>query len=340
VPAPPGTWPSRPGGGAGRRFAVEEILVFRSTFGENVTMGTLVVDADAEPRRASVSDRRLYGYALLAIALIAALCVPGLLGRRANGNAAPAPPAPPPTVGQCTGPIDRPEQLQQLTALPTVPCDRAHSAEIVFIGQFGAADSYPQDSAAAALIPANRSCAQQVEQFIGVGGLYPDAALAQPTAVIDPDRGVPHLDPRAAAVVAVPTRHQWNSGQRWYSCRVQPENSTLPISYLGSVRMAAQGPLPAAFALCAQVIGGDPVPCAEPHYAERLTDFIASENPLDCRQVARQLIGTQDPTFHGSLSLTAWRAAAGRAACWATSTSGQAFIGTLIDWGDRPLPTP
>lgn len=295
-------------------------------------MSTPVIDADEQPKHAPVGDRRAFGYGLLVLALVAALCVPGLLGRRADGSATAAPPAPPPTVGQCLAPIEKPADLDRLTGMPTVDCTDPHSAEIVFVGQFGAADAYPENTASTSLVYPYRACALQADQFAGIS--------TPATAQVNPATGaVAHVRPQIEAPVMVPTRHQWLSGQRWYACQIRPAGDTLPMSYDGSASQAAwAATLPAPFARCAQVIGGDAVPCTEPHYAEQLTDFIDAHTPLDCHRAAARLIGTADPSFHGSLSLTGWQAAGGRTACWATSTTGEPFIGTLLGLGDQPFP--
>jgi hypothetical protein len=291
-----------------------------------------VIDADELPKRSQPGDPRAYGYGLLVLALVAALCVPGLLGRRANGAAVAAPPAPPPTVGECLAPIEKPADLDRLTGVPAVDCSTPHSAEVVFVGQFGATDGYPENTAASSLVYPYRACALQADQFVGIS--------AAATAQVNPNTGaVAHVRPQVDAPVMVPTRHQWRSGQRWYACQVRPAGDTLPMSYDGSVLQAAwAATLPAPFARCAQVIGGDAVPCTEPHYAEQLTDFFDARTRVDCHGVAARLIGTHDPSFHGSLSLTGWQASGGRTACWATSTTGEPFIGTLLGLGDQPFP--
>lgn len=295
-------------------------------------MSTPVIDADAVDRHPSAHDRRAYGYGLLAVALIAALCVPGLVGRRANGAASPAPPAPPPTVGQCAAQIDRPEDLDRLTGVPLVDCAKGtHSGEVVFVGRFADGDSYPEIPTAPALRYPKQACALKVNEYAGIP--------ATPLALVDQAGGTAHVRPQVQSVVTVPTSHQWQSGQRWYACQVRPAGDTLPMTYAGSVAGAAWGEtMPATFSRCAQVIGGAAVPCTEPHYAEQLSDFVAAGAELDCHRVGVLLTGAPDPNFHGALSITGWRASGGRNACWATSTTGQPFVGTLLGWGNRPFP--
>jgi len=292
----------------------------------------VVVDADDDPRTPG-ADRRYYGYFLLAVALLATLCVPGLVGRRLTGTATAAPPAPPPVAGQCRDQIQRPEDLDRLTGTALVPCDRLHSAEVVFVGEFAADQEYPETAQSAALIAPRRACAQQAAQFVGIPAV-PATDAARPATV-------PHVTPQFSVDVVVPARHQWKSGQRWYACQVRPAGNDLPIGYLGTARMAAVNMIPAAFARCAQVIGGPAVPCQEPHYAEQLSAAVPIHGgaPLDCLPVAERIVGNIDPSFGGALSLTAWQASGGRVACWATSTTGVPFVGTLIGLGDKPLPT-
>jgi hypothetical protein len=292
----------------------------------------VVVDADDEPRTPRL-ERRYYGYFLLAVALLATLCVPGLVGRRLVGSAVAAPAAPPPTVGQCRDQIQRPEDLDRLTGTALVPCERPHSAEVVSIGEFAADQAYPETAEPDALMAPKRACAQQAYQFVGL-------AAVPATDASDPST-VPHMTPQLSPEVVVPTRHQWKSGQRWYACQIRPAGNDLPIGYLGTARMAAVDGIPAPFARCAQVIGGPAVPCQEPHYAEQLSAAVPIHGgvPLDCPMVAARIIGSPDPSFGSALSLTAWQASGGRVACWATSTTGVPFVGTLIGLGDNPLPT-
>ncbi|WP_029138753.1 septum formation family protein [Nakamurella lactea] len=289
-------------------------------------MNTPVIDADEVVTRTSADDRRVYGYGLLAVALIATLCVPGVLGRRANGLAVAAPPAPPPTVGQCLAPIDRPENLVRVISVGTVPCSTAHSAEIVAVLTLDDATPYPESLGAPVMQQAAAACTAAAEEYAGIGSGGSAAAA------------VAHVRPQIEAVATAPSTNQWNNDQRWLACQVRPAGDTLPVSYLGSVADAAAGPMPAAFSRCAQVIGGEAVPCTEPHYAEQLTDFVDVRDRLNCHREGARLIGAPDPTFHGELSLTGWQESGGRTACWATSTTGQAFVGTLLGWGDRPFP--
>ncbi len=298
-----------------------------------MTMSTaVVVNADADGPAEHGSDRRYYGYVLLTIALLATLCVPGLVGRRLQGEPAAAPPAPPPAVGQCQAEIQRSEDLDRLTGTALVPCSQPHSSEVVFVGQFQQADEYPQISTSPALLGPKKICISRVNRYAGIGS----AAI---TVGADPTN-LPHISPQVASVVVVPIRHQWDSGQHWFACQVRPAGRELPISYLGSVRAAGTGRVPAAFALCAQVIGGAPIPCDEPHYAEQLSAAVRIPNggSLDCEGAARRIIGNRDPSFGSALSQTGWQQSGGLVACWATSTTGVPFVGTLIGLGDQPLP--
>lgn len=293
-------------------------------------MGTLVVVADPAPPREPGPNRRYYGYALLAVALLTALCVPNLVGRFIIGVAVAAPPDPPPAVGQCRAPIERPVDLGRLTGAPLIGCARQHSAEIVYVGQLDTSAGYPITADARSLISPAKDCAVRADSFVGTAG------TPKPNTVL-------HVAPQFRTEVTVPIRAQWDAGQHWYSCQVLPAGEDLPVSYSGTVRGAATGPLPAAFGRCAQTINGDPTPCSEPHSAEQISvsQPIPPEHPqltLDCEGIAAAIIGAPDPSFGGLLSQYSWRTN-DSTACWATSTTSLQMVGTLIGWGDKPLPT-
>ncbi|MGI8418644.1 MAG: septum formation family protein [Nakamurella sp.] len=292
-------------------------------------MSTVVVDADPALPREPGPHRRYYGYALLTAAVLAALCVPSLVGRNTNGAPIAAPPDPPPKVGQCRAPIERPEDLGRLIGAQLVDCGNPHSAEVVAVGQLDLDASYPLTAAAPSLTDPGKQCAADALAYIGVVDAVPGESSAL------------HVAPQFRTEVTVPIRAQWDAGQHWYSCQILPASEDLPVSYSGMVSGAATGPLPAAFGRCAQSIDGDPTPCAEPHSAEQIS--LSQPKPadnqtdiLDCRQLAETIIGAADPTFGGALSLTSWNSD-GTVACWATSTTSSEMVGTLIGWGDRPL---
>lgn len=291
-------------------------------------MSTVVVDADPALPRESGPHRRYYGYALLTAAVLAALCVPSLVGRNTNGAPIAAPPDPPPHVGQCRAPIERPEDLGKLIGARLVDCGNPHSAEVVSVGQLDLSAGYPLTAAAPSLTEPAKQCAADALAYVGVV-----TSTGTSSAV--------HVAPQFRTEVTVPIRAQWDAGQHWYSCQILPASEDLPVSYTGTVSYAAVGPLPAAFGRCAQSIDGNPTPCSEPHSAEQisLSQPLPANNQidiLDCRHLADGIIGAHDPTFGGALSLTSWRSAS-TVACWATSTTSSEMVGTLVGWGDRPL---
>lgn len=292
-------------------------------------MQTAVVEVDADPPAHSRDPevRRRVGFALLVVALIAALCLPGLLGRRAAGVPTTAPPVPPPVPGQCRAPVEKDVEIDRLTGTALIDCADPHSAEIVSIGSFVDVDSYPDSSSSSAVGAAVAGCEGQVAGYVGKA-----APWQQGTPV-------PHAPPETTTQITVPSRHQWASGQHWYACQVRPALDALPIVYTGSVRQAATDVVPVAYARCASVIGGPAVPCAEPHNAQKLSMPVAGRDRIDCHEVSRLLTGSDDPTFGGQLSQTGWQETNGRVACWATTTTGRPLVGSLLGWGDQPLTT-
>lgn len=292
-------------------------------------MQTAAVEVNADPQTDTENPdrRRRAGYELLALALIAALCLPGLLGRRTTGTATPAPPAAPPVAGQCRAPVERDVELDQLTGTALIDCSERHSAEIVAVTIFPAGVPYPDSTSARAVVAAVSSCRGAVEKFVGA------------TTSWQPGAPVPPAPPETVTQISVPGPHEWESGQRWYACQVRPAPDALPIGYTGSVGQAATGDVPAAYGRCAGVIGGPAVPCAEPHNAQKISLAVISRDRIDCREVAQQLTGSPDPSYGGALSQTGWQEADGRVACWSTTTSGRPLLGSLIGWGDRPLTT-
>jgi hypothetical protein len=73
-------------------------------------------------------DRRLFGLVMLVVAVVAAMAVPSLTGRRVTGSAVSVTFPEPPQVGECLIPQVPPSSVVQSAAqsyVPEIPADAA-----------------------------------------------------------------------------------------------------------------------------------------------------------------------------------------------------------------------
>ncbi len=133
------------------------------------------------------------------------------------------------------------------------------------------------------------------------------------------------------------------AGRDWTACVVRPENLDV---YLGSVRGAlVGGTAPAAYGNCsssASSILESSVDCSNPHPVERLgwaAIPFGSVSPPDvarsCRDFARRILRTADPTYSGLLDIVT---SPGNVTTCAAAVRGSArLVGSLVGQGDNPL---
>ncbi len=284
----------------------------------------VVVKDDRVPRWPV--DRRAVAAVAFALALVAVIAFPGVVGRNTAGAAVVGTVPGAPSLGDCLGPLTAPQQLSSMVdPVAPVPCSEPHSAEIVLLGRLDT-DGYPTSTAAAsdALAAIDRQCQDTVTRY--VSGVRSNGPLGR-------------LDPRARARVTLPSTVQWAYGQRWYGCEVVPATDSYPIAWTGTAHLAGLAVPPAVFATCAQGIGGQPVDCSRPHTAEQLTwnDQPADADVPGCFALAGAIMKTADPTYANAL-VVANRKVQAWTECWVATQGSARLIGTLIGHGTGPLP--
>ncbi|MTD15270.1 hypothetical protein GIS00_15110 [Nakamurella sp. YIM 132087] len=234
-------------------------------------------------------DRRRIGVTVVALVLLAALVVPGVLGRRVQGTATLAPPAPRPAAGQCLLDLS-PSGRQPYPSARVGPCDGGQIGEIVGVHDISV-DPLP--------------CWADLTGYLGL-----------PASVYRVDGWVVRL--AAGTVVFGPDPGQRAAGQRWVGCAVRPPASTSQtLRYSGSVRNAfAGGRPPSPFALCAasaeDLLESGTISCAVPHGLETLGNRSTADEAVtqavldaDCLALARILTVADDPTRGGQLEIRA-----------------------------------
>ncbi len=273
-------------------------------------------------------DRRCAGGLLMAVILVAVLCVPGILGRSLPGRAVPGVHVDPrPQVGDCLGPLATPDQLNSVVDLvPHVPCGEPHSAEVLAVGTLDPKTWPKRPTVTDATFtggPLSQHCDQVAGRFLGWGSRT----------------AIPRIQVSFFTRVTVPGDIEWQLGQRWYSCELMPGLLDYPISYTGTARDASIGTPPGAFASCAVEPDELPVSCDRPHHAELLTRSFGQRwaTTADCVRLTGEVMQTPDPTFGGQLAVISRTQGSGFA-CWVTTTSTRSLVATLINHGAGPLP--
>ncbi|SDO26705.1 Septum formation [Nakamurella panacisegetis] len=273
-------------------------------------------------------DKRFVGAVLIALMAVAVITVPGVLGRRLTGSAAPALHVNPPLeIGNCLGPLNTPQELNTIVdVVPVVACTRAHSAEVIAVGRIDPVDYPVRPTVADAAFtsgPLSEQCDQAAAKFLGWGT----------------KNTVPRIQVSFFTRLTIPGELEWRLGQRWYACELMPGVLDYPISYDGTAQNASFRTPPDAFANCADGPGETRISCREPHHAEQLTSSYGKSAGGDgnCRALVAKVIGTSDPTFNGQLAVLS-RVQGGASQCWVTTTSSRYLTATLINHGSRPLP--
>lgn len=225
----------------------------------------------------------------------------------------PPPPAGPYRSGDCL-------EFSATSVLTTVACDRPHHHEVMLSAELPAdlRATYP---------PATAS-------------LKPWCTIALTGYLASPDAEATRLE----EVVRVPSRTQWDGGERWYACTVAergPDN--YPVRRTGPVAGVLAGGL-GPFQRC---LVGDPlddplqvVPCTRPHLSEAVPGVLTLGAPGDpvpdietlfrekiiphCQKAVAAYLGGDRPdvTFSGLGPLAEnWTAGVRTAVCYATVKS-------------------
>jgi hypothetical protein len=250
-------------------------------------------------------DRRGLGAVLVLAAVIVALVLPSLDGRRVAGAGSRVPIPSQPAVGNCLmGAAERHSALNypgaKVLTVATGPCGGATFGEVVSVAEdaraFPSAMAYNDNSR-----PQSDACGQSARSYLGWdrsadgGRPAPDAAaVAAWNPVVT-----------QSVVLIGPDLSQYLTGQRWIACVVLPQQAP----YWGSIRGGATSSSAAdAYGWCRAHTGTPAeraLSCALPHDSEVLgwTSAGASAAALmtSCTALVRTVTGLSDPTAAGRL---------------------------------------
>ncbi|WP_157695352.1 hypothetical protein [Nakamurella panacisegetis] len=298
-------------------------------------------------------DRRAAGVMVLFVALLCAMVVPSLVGKRVAGSAVSEVIAAPPTVGSCvtaiTGP-DRPPRATRpnaaVTALPVATvapsCTGTVIGEIISVQPTSSSTVTTLDE----FVQANPSCRSQVEKYLGTTATSTIDGMEWTKSI--------HVD----AVTVGPNAHDRAAGRTWTACVL----STVGQTYNATTSLKSSwdsGTLPDEFGLCwdrSVVPRGTPTSCTSPHSTQQLGyGFVAS--PTDsgtsivsgmdadgmtagCRTLAASVMKTSDPTKGGRLAVKVVAQAAGApyVQCVVTVVGSGKLTGSVIGIGSKALP--
>ncbi|GAA2008930.1 hypothetical protein J2S58_002078 [Nakamurella flavida] len=295
-------------------------------------------------------DRRVVGAAVL-VAVLAAVAVVSALRPTVPGSPVAAPPAPPPSVGQC---LPRPLTAQalaegglSLTSVPVGDCTDRWFGEVV--ARYGSAPT------SAGMADLYTRCTADTTDYLGL-----------PRAVVDRATGdwaVPVIVPVA---LLEPTRQQLGAGQSWVACVVRAPAREPIVGWTTSVRGTwPDHPLFRDLTQCADAVeaqGRGAVDCREPHRVETLGfapagDADQAELDASCRAFAARVTLLPDVSAGGRLVATAsvqrirtYSSSTGDPDPAATYTARIAgcvlrttdpdtrLTSSLVGWGDADLP--
>jgi len=302
-------------------------------------------------------DRRAVGITVLAVAIVAALIVPTVGGRRVAGAAERTPTPDPPQVGDCLGDAATQPSPMNLDmpvfAAQTGPCGAGNFGEVVAVVpkvRFSPPTLDNGTSVAQAV-----DCNPFVRDYLGWAGPATDGAGGGGGSSPSPEW-------RPADTIAEgllgPNLVQYFAGQRWVACVVDPEYVPFPGSIRGSVHYGTGAD---AFGSCRStldVAAAQAVRCFEPHLLEifgwvGVTD--RNQN-LDesCVALVRDITGMTDPTAGGTLTVAAVigqdverddssspspkTPTNDQAVCTSSAAGSRLLTGTLIGLGERSVP--
>ena len=299
-------------------------------------------------------DRRLAGFAVLVVAVLAAVLLPALDGRRVAGTAGAVSV---PMAGDClTGVHSRWDQPSTVVAGPGWPPFPLTTGSIGSCSQPGAGEVLAVDHGSAEPAASDEAEYQRREQSLCTPAIQRIADRLV--------RGRDHIWRRGAIrvgfrpVVRLQGELAFPSGaasgaagserQPWTACFAVTLTATgakpfvlhanRPADDLGSCEGAAPGT-------------GDlrATPCSAPHIAQVLgRAYLASGSPTAadylaaCREFARYITGAADPNAAGVLRIRVRQTfewLPGPGTCLAVvNDPGRTLSGSLVDVGDGPLP--
>ena len=175
-------------------------------------------------------------------------------------------------------------------------------------------------------------------------GHAPDPGICRSAAddYVDwPDRTWAAVSTRTVLLLG-PDISQYLSGQRWIACAIVPAAG----SYLGSIRDDRNRSAANAFGQCRSLraSGLVPVPCGDPHETEifgtatgNSSDAVALSG--SCADLLSAVMKTADPTAGGQLRVKVVPdRLLGSRNCEVQVPGNRLLHGSLLGWGDQPLP--
>ncbi len=313
-------------------------------------------------------DRRVWGTAVVAAALVAALVVPNLAGRRVAGSAAPIPVPDPPRVGQClhaAGDGGRSAlEFNQVTvsAAGVGTCGDQNYGEVVAVASD--VHTFPSTVTSRTDHPEPLACQPAARRYVGwsvaddptigeTGNIYPGSGLPDGTGT---GTGKPLGPWRPVSTTSIalygPNLWQYLAGQHWLACVMLPRD----VPYAGSVRGSPAGSASSAFASCwnrGGFVRREPIPCSQPHSGETfgvtgLGDIDPAALDASCAELVRSATGMSDPARGGVITIAAQVGAlngassqsdsAGQASCTISVVADRRLTRSLTGIADGALP--
>ncbi len=217
------------------------------------------------------------------------------------------------------------------------PCSGVVAGEIASVRPGPAAFG---DPSIGALMGTAGACWASASRYVGLTAT--GRVTMVPADLHDGIDWSPELQVRGQAVGA--DLLQRAAGRDWAACVVRPQDLDV---YLGSVRGAlVSGTAPAEYGNCSpstDSIVEASVDCSHPHPVERIgwaAIPFGSVSPAQiaqsCRDFARQMFRTADPTYSGLLDIVV---DSGDVSTCSAAVRGSARLdGSLIGLGNQPLP--
>lgn len=301
------------------------------------------------------------GALLLVLALLAAVVMPGLNGRRIAGAASRPPPPEPPKVGDCLvqvgdSMLDHPQMTFQYATGTFGTCKGQIAGEVVAMLPMPASD-YSDENGRRAVEPDNieryqalsSDCYARFFEFAGA-----DLDSNRRPQVLPPEDGRTwYLLISVEVLVLGPIASDRRAGSDWLACVAVP----FPRErYEGTVREAlTSGRLPSSFGSCAPHAEFDNFigTCTQPFQTQLLgrmyapgVDLRSQDDRLlndSCMALARKLMRVDDPTFRGLLIVDGMLdptnpESSDSALCTVSAPPDRKLTGSLIGIGDSPLP--
>ncbi len=304
-------------------------------------------------------DRRALGASVLIVAVLVALVLPTLGGRRIAGTASRLPVPAQPAVGECLlAPADDGHSALNylgvdVQAAPVGPCGQPSFGEIVSVTDdvrsFPSTMAYNDNTR-----PQPDVCDADARVYLGwdrAASLGADSPMPA-----DTEGALARWHPvlTGSLVLVGPDLSQFLAGQRWIACAVQPRQAP----YWGSIRRGTVSAAAAnAFGSCRAHTGTAderPLSCALPHDSEIFgrTPAGGSATALlsSCRVLIIAATGLTDPSAGGKLAATveldkpigsqsgSGEAGSALATCVLRTKGNQLLGGGLTGIGNGPLP--